>query len=121
MGPGHRSLALRRGGMTMPEPIHVLNAIGGTWAESHSGLRMDDVGPKDGTVVATLPRSNAEDVDAAVEAAEAAQPAWGARSIADRADMLDRIADVMEANADALAELEALDTGKPWEVARHVD
>ncbi len=105
----------------MPEPIHVLNAIGGTWAESHSGLRMDDVGPKDGTVVATLPRSNAEDVDAAVEAAEAAQPAWGARSIADRADMLDRIADVMEANADALAELEALDTGKPWEVARHVD
>ncbi len=105
----------------MPTPIHVLNAIGGTWQEAQSGQRMDDVGPMDGTVAATLPRSNAQDVEAAVKAAEAAQPAWGAMPITARADMLDRIADVMEANADALAELEALDTGKPWEVARHVD
>ena len=105
----------------MAAPIHVLNAIGGTWQEAHNGQRMDDVGPMDGTVVATLPRSSAQDVEAAVVAAEAAQPAWGALPITARADMLDRIADVMEANADALAELEALDTGKPWEVARHVD
>ena len=105
----------------MAAPIHVFNAIGGTWQEAHNGQRMDDVGPMDGTVVATLPRSSAQDVEAAVVAAEAAQPAWGALPITARADMLDRIADVMEANADALAELEALDTGKPWEVARHVD
>ena len=105
----------------MAASIHVLNAIGGTWQEAHNGQRMDDVGPMDGTVVATLPRSSAQDVEAAVVAAEAAQPAWGALPITARADMLDRIADVMEANADALAELEALDTGKPWEVARHVD
>ena len=105
----------------MAAPIHVLNAIGGTWQEAHNGQRMDDVGPMDGTVVATLPRSSAQDVEAAVVAAEAAQPAWGALPITARADMLDRIADEMEANADALAELEALDTGKPWEVARHVD
>ena len=107
--------------MSVPAPIHVLNAIGGTWQEADSGQRMDNVGPKDGTVVATLPRSNGKDVEAAVMAAEAAQPDWGALPITARADMLDRIADVMEANADALAELEALDTGKPWEVARHVD
>ena len=94
----------------MPTPIHVLNAIGGTWQEAQSGQRMDDVGPMDGRVAATLPRSNAQDVEAAVKAAEAAQPAWGAMPITARADMLDRIADVMEANADALAELEAIDT-----------
>lgn len=105
----------------MTAPVHVLNAIGGAWLESQSGQRMDDVGPNDGSVVATLPRSNAHDVDKAVKAAEAAQPAWGALPLAARADMLDRIADVMDANADALAALEALDTGKPWEVARHVD
>tara|TARA_B100001113_G_scaffold351279_1_gene350031 strand:+ start:4944 stop:6359 length:1416 start_codon:yes stop_codon:yes gene_type:complete len=107
--------------MSVPSPIHVLNAIGGTWQEADSGQRMDNVGPKDGTVVATLPRSNGKDVEAAVLAAESAQPAWGALPLSTRADMLDRLADVMEANADALAELEALDTGKPWEVARNVD
>ena len=105
----------------MPEPIHVLNAIGGTWHEAHGGQRLDDVGPMDGTVVATLPRSNAEDVEAAVSAAEAAQRAWRAWPIMARADMLDRIADEMEAHADDLAKLEALDTGKPMDVARHVD
>ncbi|DAC34243.1 MAG TPA: aldehyde dehydrogenase family protein, partial [Candidatus Poseidoniales archaeon] len=93
--------------MSVPSPIHVLNAIGGTWQEADSGQRMDNVGPKDGTVVATLPRSNGKDVEAAVLAAESAQPAWGALPLSTRADMLDRLADVMEANADALAELEA--------------
>ncbi|MGB2506234.1 MAG: aldehyde dehydrogenase family protein, partial [Candidatus Poseidoniaceae archaeon] len=105
----------------MPEPIRVLNAIGGTWREAASTRRLDDVGPTDGAVIATIPRSSAQDVEEAVLAAEAAQAAWGARSMEERADMLDDIADVMERHADALAELEALDTGKPWDVARNVD
>ena len=72
-------------------------------------------------MIATIPRSSGLDVEDAVIAAESAQAAWGARSIEERAEMLDAIADVMEAHADDLAKLEALDTGKPWDVARHVD
>ena len=121
MGSGHGPLALRRGGLSVTGTIHVLNAIGGTWQEAKSGQRLDDVGPSDGAIIATIPRSSGHDVDDAVAAAESAQAAWGARSIEERAGMLDAIADVMEAHADDLAKLEALDTGKPWDVARHVD
>ena len=105
----------------MSETIHVLNAIGGAWREAQDGRRLDDVGPSDGAVIATIPRSSNLDVEDAVIAAESAQAAWGARSIEERAEMLDAIADVMEAHADDLAKLESLDTGKPWDVARHVD
>jgi len=103
------------------DPIHVRNAIGTTYVDAACGLRIDDVGPTDGTVVATIPRSGAEDVEQAVAAARAAQPAWAALSLHERADALDRLADTMEAAADELAHLEARDTGKPWDVARHVD
>ena len=105
----------------MSKTIHVLNAIGGVWREAKDGRRLDDVGPSDGAVIATIPRSSGHDVEDAVIAAESAQAAWGARSIEERAKMLDAIADVMEAHADDLAKLESLDTGKPWDVARHVD
>ena len=73
----------------MSETIHVLNAIGGAWHEAQDGRRLDDVGPSDGAVIATIPRSSNLDVEDAVIAAEAAQTAWGARSIEERAGMLD--------------------------------
>jgi aminomuconate-semialdehyde/2-hydroxymuconate-6-semialdehyde dehydrogenase len=120
MGPRHRPLAVRRGGISVGH-IDVRNAIGSSYHDAVSGLRIDDIGPLDGTVVATLPRSDAADVARAVEAARAAQPSWAALSLFERANGLDRLADTMEAAADELAHLEALDTGKPWDVARHVD
>ena len=70
----------------MSETIHVLNAIGGAWHEAQDGRRLDDVGPSDGAVIATIPRSSNLDVEDAVIAAEAAQAAWGARSIEERAE-----------------------------------
>lgn len=107
--------------MSLTEPLHVLNAIGDGFREAEGGERLDDIGPMTGDVVATIPRSGAADVEAAVRAAQDAQRAWGLLTLEERADRLDGLANLMEANADDLARLEALDTGKPWEVARHVD
>ena len=96
MGSGHGPLAVRRGGLILSETIHVLNAIGDAWREAQDGRRLNDVGPSDGAVIATIPRSSSLDVEDAVCAAESAQAAWGARSIEERAEMLDAIADAME-------------------------
>lgn len=99
----------------------VRNLIGADHVDATSGERIDDLGPDDGSIIATLPRSRAADVDDAVTVASAAQVAWAAMPLLERADHLDALADLMEEHIHEIAELEALDTGKPWEVALNVD
>jgi aminomuconate-semialdehyde/2-hydroxymuconate-6-semialdehyde dehydrogenase len=97
------------------------NLVGGRHVPAEDGRTLDDVGPATGQVLARIPRSGAADVARAAEAASEAAPAWARVPVAERAALLDAIADRIEAHADVLAELEALDTGKPVALARSVD
>ena len=97
------------------------NYIGGQFLTHSGGQWMDNPEPATGSHICRIPLSDASDVDAAVDAARGAQPAWGALSHSARADWLDRIADALEARYEEIAALESRDTGKPISLAREVD
>ena len=103
------------------EPIDLCNYIGGEFV-CHSGNEWKNVlEPATGHRFARVPLSTPHDVDSAVKAARAAQPAWGALSQSERVGWLDRIADALEARYEDIASLESRDTGKPISLARAVD
>ena len=101
--------------------IKVMNYIDGEFCEASGGQRIDNIGPKDGKIIATIPRSGADDVLRAVQSAKSAQENWSALTLEERADWLHKIADKMQENIEEIARLESLDTGKPWDVALNVD
>jgi len=94
--------------------------IGGEWVEAADGATFETVDPATGNRLGVVARARAGDVDRAVRAARAAFEAgpWPTMTPADRSRILWRIADVLEANIDELAELETLDQGKPLFVGR---
>ncbi|GAA3546815.1 aldehyde dehydrogenase family protein [Amycolatopsis ultiminotia] len=94
------------------------NHIGGRWAPSASPAVADLVNPSTGEVVAQWPVGCAEDVDSAVAAASAAQPAWAALPLENRLAHLERMADVVVAHAEELAELQCREMGKPVALGR---
>jgi phenylacetaldehyde dehydrogenase len=102
----------------LSEPHRGRMLIGGEWVEAEGGATLDSIDPASGQVVGLVPDASATDIDKAVAAARAAQPLWAATPPAERARILWKIADVIEANIDELSELEALDQGKPLYVAR---
>ncbi|MEO7935476.1 MAG: aldehyde dehydrogenase, partial [Dokdonella sp.] len=77
--------------------------------------------PATGNVFAHCPASQTEDVDKAVAAAQRAAPGWAATSPEDRSRLLQRLADLIEAELESLAELESRDNGKPVALARNID
>ncbi|MCO7469892.1 aldehyde dehydrogenase family protein [Stenotrophomonas maltophilia] len=89
------------------------NYIGGEWIAPRSGQYFDNISPVNGQVFTEVARSNAEDIDAALDAAHAAKDAWGRTSAAHRALLLNRIADRIEQNLELLAHAETWDNGKP--------
>jgi aldehyde dehydrogenase len=89
------------------------NYIGGQFVPPASGRYLDNITPITGTKVCEVARSEAVDVEKALDAAEAAKDAWGKTSAAHRSNILLKIADVMEANLDLLAAAETWDNGKP--------
>jgi aminomuconate-semialdehyde/2-hydroxymuconate-6-semialdehyde dehydrogenase len=95
------------------------NFIGGTHREPASTLH--DLAPATGAPIARIPRSGAAEVAEAVQAAKSALPAWSATPVAERARLLDRLADAIEARKDELARLESEDAGKTYKQARDVD
>ena len=101
------------------EPI--MNFIDGEFQPAASGAVMETVNPATGESITTLPRSNAEDVALATRAALEAGPAWAATSLKERMAWLHRIADALEEEAETIAQLESMDTGKPIALARRVD
>ena len=101
--------------------IKVMNYIGGEFCEASGGQRIEDIGPMDGKIIATIPRSGADDVFRAVQCAKSAQKNWAALTLEERANWLHKIADKMQENIEEIARLESLDTGKPWDVALNVD
>lgn len=88
--------------------------IDGAWVEAGGGALIDSDNPYTGEVWARIPRATVEDVDRAVGAAAAAfrNPAWSGPSASARGLLLHRLADLIEAAADRLAELETRDNGK---------
>jgi (Z)-2-((N-methylformamido)methylene)-5-hydroxybutyrolactone dehydrogenase len=88
--------------------------IGGQWTEPHSGAHMESVDPSTERVWAEVPRADEVDVEAAVGAARAALAgAWSRMTSSDRGQLLYRLAELVEASAGRLAELETRDNGKP--------
>ncbi|MEN9847371.1 MAG: hypothetical protein RL368_111 [Pseudomonadota bacterium] len=89
------------------------NFIGGEWVAPVGGQYFENVSPVDGKVFCEIPRSQAEDVELALDAAHAAKDSWGRTPAAQRALVLNKIADRMEANLETLAVAETWDNGKP--------
>ncbi|MTJ82928.1 MAG: aldehyde dehydrogenase family protein [Telmatospirillum sp.] len=89
------------------------NFIGGRWVPPVKGEYFVNVTPVTGQPLCEVARSTAEDIELALDAAHAARAAWGKMPVADRARILNRIADRMEERLSALALGETLDNGKP--------
>ncbi|MEM7520323.1 MAG: aldehyde dehydrogenase family protein [Pseudomonadota bacterium] len=94
--------------------------IGGRWQLSHGGAVLALVNPSDGSTLADIARGGADDVDAAVAAAELArQGPWGRMTAVERGRILSKIGQLVLGQVDLLARLEALDVGKPLTQARN--
>jgi aldehyde dehydrogenase len=89
------------------------NFIGGEWTDPVGGEYFENPTPVTGQPFCEVPRSTGVDIDKALDAAHAAAPAWGKTAPAERAVVLNKIADRIEANLEALALAEAWDNGKP--------
>jgi aldehyde dehydrogenase len=89
------------------------NFIGGQWVAPVKGQYFDNPSPVNNRVFCEVPRSTSEDIELALDAAHAAKDAWGRTSVAERAVILNKIADRLEANLEMLAVAETWDNGKP--------
>ena len=87
--------------------------IGGEWIPAASGETIDVVNPANREVLARVPRSDANDVDHAVRAAEEAFPAWRDLDATSRGRMLFAWADLIDANGNELDQLERQEMGRP--------
>lgn len=97
------------------------NFIGGEWTPPAGGGYFENPSPVTGEVFCEVARSTAADIDRALDAAHAAAPAWGTTSAAERAVILNKIADVIEANLESVALAESWDNGKPMRETLHAD
>lgn len=102
-------------------PIRHQLFIDGKFIDAESGETLTSVNPHDNTPIAEVAMAGKADVDAAVAAARRAFPAWSALSGSERGRILLRLADKIEANAEALARLESTDTGHPLRDSRALD
>ncbi len=96
-----------------------LNLIGGEWHEPAGRETMPLLNPSDGSRLAAIARSEAEDIDRAVAAAqEARRGAWGRMTATERGRLLTAMSRLVLERVDELARLEALDVGKPLRQAK---
>ncbi len=99
----------------------IQNYINSAFVPPAGGQYLDNYNPATGEVYGKIPDSGSEDVEAAVQAASAAFPAWSRMPLEQRHDILRGISDGITANLDRLAEAESLDSGKTFSTARTVD
>jgi len=100
---------------------HLANLIDGRLQAPIHDHWLDVHEPATATVFARCPDSDAADVDAAVAAARRAAPGWAGTPIEQRAQLLERLATLIEARLDEFAALESRDSGKPLGLARRLD
>ncbi|HWK37592.1 MAG TPA: aldehyde dehydrogenase [Hyphomicrobium sp.] len=111
--PETPSAALARVGSTLKIRNRYDNFIGGQWVPPTKGQYFENRTPISGELICEIARSTAEDIEKALDAAHAVADAWGKTAPAQRAAILFKIADRMEANLPALATVETIDNGKP--------
>ena len=88
--------------------------IDGEFGDSAEGAILDVIAPASAATLTSIARARASDVDRAVASARrACEGAWGTMEAADRARVLRRVAELIETHAEALAQIEARDAGKP--------
>jgi aldehyde dehydrogenase len=98
---------------TIPLRARYDNFIGGDWKAPVKGRYFTDKSPIDGSVLCDIARSDAADVELALDAAHAARVGWARTSPTERARVLNKIADRIEENLELLAHVETRDNGKP--------
>ena len=108
-------------GMAIPYKAKYENYIGGKWVAPVDGQYFENVSPVTGKTFCQIARSNEKDVNLALDAAHAAKTAWGKTSYTERAIILNKIADVMEANLSTIAIAETIDNGKPLRETTYAD
>lgn len=111
--------AFKNAGLTSPVQTQLF--IGGEFVDAIAGGTIDVLNPFDNSKICEISEAREEDVDRAVEVAKAAFPTWSRMDAADRGLLLLKLADAIEANAEELIRLEALDTGHPVRDARKLD
>ncbi|KQP73526.1 aldehyde dehydrogenase [Methylobacterium sp. Leaf113] len=108
-------------GTRSPFSARYENFIGGQWVSPVAGRYFENTSPITGRVICEVARSDAADVDKALDAAHAAKEAWGRTAPGERARILNKIADRMEDNVDLIALAETWDNGKPIRETTHAD
>src|SRR6185503_19604245 len=99
----------------------ITNYIKGNLVEPQSGKYFDNINPAEGKVYSLIPDSDASDVALAAEAAKKAFHNWSTMPVSKRADLLVKIADLIDRDLDKLALAESIDQGKPVKLAKVVD
>lgn len=107
--------------MNLSIPYHLENFIGGNFIGPLSGQFIDNTNPATGEVYGQIPNSDKKDIAIAVSAAQKSLPEWSSSSTEKRFAILNRIADLIDAHADALALAETNDNGKPLWLSKAVD
>ena len=97
------------------------NYIGGKWVEPKSGRYMDNLSPVTGHKICEVPRSDASDIEFALDAAHKAREKWGKTSVTERSNILLKIAQRIEDNLDLIARAETWDNGKPLRETTNAD
>ena len=94
------------------------NFVGGRWVDAAEGATAEVLNPATGETIAEVPQGTQADVDRAVDAAKQALSEWLETTPQERSEMLLKLADTLEANAEELARLESQNVGKPLPAAR---
>jgi len=107
--------------MQLTAPAHISNYIGGAFTAPAGGKYIENINPATGEIYSQIPDSTIEDVDLAVAAAQAAFPKWSTTPAEEKFKVLNRIAELIDQNLDALALAETNDNGKPLWLSKKVD
>src|SRR5262245_38913769 len=107
--------------MKLEIPYELENYVGGSFSGPLSGNYIDNVNPATGDAYGKIPDSNEKDVNAAVQAAKSAFPAWSKTTVDERFKLLNKIAELIDANLDELALAETNDNGKPLWLSKKID
>ncbi|MEI8278636.1 MAG: aldehyde dehydrogenase [Bacteroidota bacterium] len=107
--------------MNLQAPAEISNYIGGSLKAPINGKYIPNVNPATGMAYSQTPDSDADDVAYAVGAAQAAFPLWSTTPVEERFKILNRIAELIDENLEALALAETNDNGKPLWLSKRVD
>src|SRR4051812_47238602 len=107
--------------MTLEIPYELENFVGGKLVKPLSGKFIDNINPATGELLNHVADSDEQDVAVAVKAATAAFADWSVTPVSKRFEILNRIADSIDKNADALALAETTDNGKPLSLSKRID